>query len=201
MDQQKEEERRKNIADSHASMIHEDEKLRRFLSENEKEITYYDIKLLHGFFSQCEKCKMWVKIKREEEWDYTNPIERFIPLNRTAYGQEICDRCWDETKRPTYEENIGWIATLLENHLINPSPTYADIDTMNSDGFRHLEQMDLAGPVSSGPLDDDLRESLDEVIEFIDWKKNIFPKECKTENDKRRWLCVAVAREIHRELK
>ena len=111
--------------------------------------------------------------------------------------RELCDRCWDETK--THEANIGWISALLEKHLINPSPAYADIETMYNDGYRHFEQIGLAGPISSGPWDDDLREHLDEVIESIGWRKNIFPEECKTEIDKRHWICVAVARERHED--
>ena len=196
MDQQKED-HRKSVADSNAGLIREDENWTKFLSASEGEIIYHGDKVVYGFFSQCEKCKMWVKVTRPEELDYNAPIVLQIPLIRTTDGQDLCDRCWDETK--TYEGNIGWISTLLKKHLINPSPAYADIETMYIDGYRHFEQIGLAGPISSGPWDDDLRESLDDVIEFIGWKKNIFPKECKTVNEKGEWMCVAVARERHED--
>ena len=140
---------------------------------------------------------MWVKVTRHEELDYKAPMAQQIPLNITTDGQGICDRCWDETK--TQEANIGWIFAILKKHLINPSPAYADIETMYNDGYRHFEQIGLAGPISSGPWDDDLREHLDDVIENIQWRKNIFTKECKTEIDKRHWVCVAVARERHED--
>jgi hypothetical protein len=197
MDQQKED-HRKSVADSNARLIREGET--KFLSANEGEIMYHGDKVVYGFFSQCEKCKMWVKVTRSEEFHYNAPIVLRIPLNRTAYGRKICYRCWGEIKRLTYEENRSWIATLLEKHVINPSPAYDDINTMYNDGYRHLEQLGLAGPFSSGPWDDDLQEALDDVIEFFGCKKNIFPKECKTECDKRQWTCVAVAREMHKDL-
>jgi hypothetical protein len=199
MDLQKED-HRKSVADSNAGMMREDEKWTKFLSATESEIMYDGDKVVYGFFSQCEKCKMWVKVTRPDELDYNATLVLRIPLNSTAYGRKICYRCWGETKRLTYEENRCWIATLLEKHVINPSPAYDDIHTMYNDGYRHLEQLDMAGPISSGPWDDDLRESLDKVIEFIEWKKNIFPKECKTECDKKEWICVAVAREMHKDI-
>jgi hypothetical protein len=199
MDQQKED-HRKSVADSEAGLMREREKWVKFISGNESEIIYHGDIVVHGFFSQCEKCRMWVKVTRSEELDYNAPVVRQIPLDTTAYGRKICDRCWCETKRLTYEENIGWISTLLKKHVINPSPAYAGIETMYNDGYRHFEHIGLAGPISSGPWDDDLREHLDDVIEFIEWKNNIFPKECKTEYDKTQWICVALAREMHKDL-
>lgn len=196
MDQQKED-HGKSVADSDSGLMRERGYRTKFNSANEGEIICHGDKVVYGFFSQCEKCKMWVKVIRPEVLDYNAQMARQIPLNRTTDGQELCDRCWDETK--THEAHVGWISTLLKKHLINPSPPYADIGTMYNDGYRHFEQIGLAGPISSGPWDDDLRESLDDVIESIDWRKNIFPKECKTEIEKRHWMCVAVARERHED--
>ncbi|MFZ0514568.1 MAG: hypothetical protein WAM14_23390 [Candidatus Nitrosopolaris sp.] len=195
MDKQKEEERRKSITDSNARLIHEDEKWSKFISANESEIIYHDNRVVHGFFSQCDNCWMWVKVIKSEELDHNAPIVRQIPLNRTAYGKQICDRCWGN---PKYEKYRSWITTLLEKHVINPSPAYDDIDKMSDDGYNHLLHIGLAGPCSSGPGDDDYEELLDDFIEFIDCKKNIFPKECKTVYDRRRWIHVAVARELHK---
>jgi hypothetical protein len=60
---------------------------------------------------------------------------------------------------------------------------------MYNDRYRLFQQTGLAGPISSGPWDDDLREHFDDVIEFIGLKK-IFPKGCKTEIDKREWIVL-----------
>ena len=49
-----------------------------------------------------------------------------IPLNRTAYGKKICDRCLED---PTYQENRSWIAALSEKYVINPRPAHDDIDS------------------------------------------------------------------------
>jgi hypothetical protein len=192
MDQQKED-HGKSVTDSNARMRGEGENWSKFHSTNKNETMYQGQKVVYGFFSQCEKCKMWVKVTRPEVLDYNAPLERQIPLNRTTDGEELCDRCWDET-RP-----YDWISTLLKKHLINPSAAYADIETMYNDGYRHFEQIGLAGPISSGPWDDDLREHLDDVVESIGWRKNIFPREYKTEIDKRHWMCVGVARERHED--
>ena len=123
MDQQKED-HGKSIGDSNADLTREGEKRTKFHSANESEIMYHGDKVVHGFFSQCEKCKMWVKVTRPEDLNYKAPMERQIPLNRTIDGQGLCDRCYDETKP------YDWISTLLKKHLINPSPAYADIETM-----------------------------------------------------------------------
>src|SRR6266487_2375078 len=192
MDQQ-EEDHGKSVDDSNAPMIGEGENWSKFHSTNKSETMYQGHKVVYGFFSQCEKCKMWVNFTRPEEFDYDASVVRQVALNRTTDGEELSNRCWDETKP------YNWISTLLKKHLINPSPAYADIETMYNDGYRHFEQMGLTGPVSSGPWDDDLREHLDYVIELIGWKKNIFPKECKTGRDKTRWTCVAIARERHKD--
>jgi hypothetical protein len=96
MDQQKED-HRKSVADSTAGLIREGEKCTKFISANESEIIYHADKVAYGFFCQCEKCKMWVKVTRSEILDYNAPIVLQIPLNRTTDGQELCDRCWDET--------------------------------------------------------------------------------------------------------
>lgn len=139
MDKQKKD--HKNIgADSNADLIREGEKWKSPSAKGSG--VYHGDKVVYGFFSQCEKCKMWVKVTRPEELDYKATMTRQIPLNRTTDGEELCDRCWDETKP------YDWISTLLKKHLINPSPAYADIETMYNDGYRHFEQMGLTGPVS-----------------------------------------------------
>ena len=88
MDQQKED-HKKSGADSNADLIREGEKWTKFPSAKESEIIYHGDKVVYGFFSQCEKCKMWVKVTRPEELDYNAPMARQIPLNRTTDGQGI----------------------------------------------------------------------------------------------------------------